>query len=445
MDIEEVLDEIRESGHQRVKFAVTDIDGVLRGKYVHKGKLLEGVESGVGFCDVVFGWDSSDRCYENTRFTGWHSGYPDKKAWIDLSTFRNIPWENEQPFFLADFERSNLEVCPRTLLKKVISKSEKMGFRPMMAQEYEWFNFQETPQSLHDKAFTNLVPLTPGMFGYSILRTSQNAGYINELLQYMDKLQVPIEGLHTETGPGVYEGCILYSEALEAADRAVIFKTAVKEIAAKHHLMASFMAKWRADLPGCGGHIHQSLWTGSDKNAFFSGEGLSTIGKHYLAGLLHCLPDIMPIFAPTVNSYKRLVKGTWAPINVSWGHDNRTTAFRVINGSKRSMRIENRVPGADINPYLGMAASLSAGLYGIEHKLELKVEETTGSSYQHKQTEILPHNLYEATIKMKESDVAKEILGEAFIEHFIETRLWEWEQYMSAVTDWEAKRYFEII
>jgi glutamine synthetase len=236
---------------------------------------------------------------------------------------------------------------------------------------------------------------------------------------------------------------------LAAADKAVLFKTAVKEIANKHGIMATFMAKWNENLPGCSGHIHQSLWSkDQSKNLFYSADdeyNMSDLHKHYLAGQLYCLPQILPMYAPTINSYKRLVEGAWAPTTVTWGVDNRTTALRVIHTSEKYTRLETRIPGSDTNPYLAMAAALASGLYGIKNKLPLNIPATTGNGYEDKRNGNLSSNLFEAATIMKNSALAKELFGEAFVDHFTNTRFWEWRQYGKAVTDWELKRYFEII
>ncbi len=231
---ENLVNELKKSPGNRVKVAITDIDGVLRGKYLHKDKFLIASESGFGFCNVVFGWDSADVCYDNGSYTGWHTGYPDALARIDLSTFRHVPWDNQVPFFLGEFEASPgkpLEICPRQLLKKVLARAQSAGFKASCGMEFEWFNFKETPQSFAEKKFSSPEPLTPGMFGYSILRSSLNQPFFAALMEELAAFGIPLEGLHTETGPGVFEAAILYSDALEAADRAVLFKTSVKEIA----------------------------------------------------------------------------------------------------------------------------------------------------------------------------------------------------------------------
>jgi glutamine synthetase len=447
---EHILNEVRNSPHNRVKLAITDTDGILRGKLMRKDKFLSAVESGFGFCDVVFGWDSADVAYDNASFTGWHTGYPDAQARIDLSTFRQVPWDDDVPFFLADFvneKEESLGICPRSLLKTVKAKAEKMGYRAFFSQEFEWFNFREDADSIRERDFVKPQPLTPGMFGYSILRSSQEKEYFNDLFDYMDQFDVPLEGLHTETGPGVYEAAILYDDILKAGDRAVLFKASAKEIAHMHGVMPTFMAKISEELPGCSGHIHQSLWD-DKKNLFHDADGnkgISKLMESYMAGQIACLPYILPMIAPTINSYKRLVEGAWAPTTLTWATDNRTVALRALPGGEKSCRLETRVPGSDTNPYIAMSACLAAGLYGIENNLKLQVPETIGNGYEDKGAGSLPRNLWEATQAMKNSDLPKELFGEDFVNHFVSSREWEWREFSKSVTDWETKRYFEII
>lgn len=436
----------------KVKLAIADIDGVLRGKYVSIEKFASAAEGGFGFCDVVFGWDMNDAAYDNTVFTGWHTGYPDTLVHLDLATLRKIPWENDVAFVLGDCavqgNGAHL-ICPRQLLKKITAECYSLGFTPFFSQEFEWFNFQETPQSIEEKNFNDLKPLTPGMFGYSLLRGSYRSDFMDALFSQLTSFDVPLEGLHTETGPGVYEAAIAYAEILEAADRAVLFKTAVKEIASKLGITATFMAKISESLPGCSGHVHQSLWNADKSSNLFYDEQdpelMSTLMRSYIAGQLKCLPEILPMIAPTVNSYKRLVEGAWAPTTLTWAVDNRTVALRSLPAGKKSCRLETRVVGSDTNPYLAMAACLAAGLYGIKNRLTLDQPSTKGNGYNEKQFGVLPASLGEATSIMRSSALAKELFGETFVAHFAATREWEWRQYAKAVTDWEKKRYFEII
>ncbi len=449
-NIDKIIEEVKAYPGKKVKVAITDIDGVLRGKVIHVDKFLSVLEGGFGFCSVVFGWDSGDICYDNTKFAGWHNGYPDSEAFIDLNTFRSVPWDSDMPFFLADFQgpkEKGLSVCPRTLLRKVKKECEDLGFKSSFAQEFEWFNFRENSEDINDQSFHRPEPITRGMFGYSMLRSSQNKEFFNDLFDYMTQFKVPIEGIHTETGPGVYEAAIVYNDILESADRATLFKACSKEIAHLHGIIPTFMAKWSDDYPGCGGHLHQSLWK-DGKNVFFDEKAtdkMSETMKSYMAGILHCLPQILPMYAPTINSFKRLVPGAWAPTTLTWAKDNRTVALRALPGSEKSTRMELRVVGSDVNPYLAMAASLASGMYGVKNKLSLDVKETIGNGYEDLSNGILPEDLYKATSIMKKSELAFELFGSDFVEHFTATREWEWKQYANSITDWELKRYFEII
>ncbi len=483
-----LLQQLAERQTEKVRLAIADVDGVLRGKVISFDKFRSIAEKGFGFCDVVFGWDAADQAYDNATFTGWHTGYPDAVAVVDPATFRLVPWENGLPMLLADFRVAGeaggsagsgagvgeaaaasaagggeaaagsaagggeavLPVCPRGLLKKVIGEAAGLGYKAFFSQEFEWFNFIANPAAAAPiRTLADLQPLSKGMFGYSILRASQNSDYFNDLFDSLKKFGVPLEGLHTETGPGVYEAAITYADALEAADRAVLFKTGVKEIAHRHGVLPTFMAKISEDLPGCSGHVHQSLWSADGKaNLFYDGAAsnkMSALMESYIAGQLHCLPYILPMYAPTVNSYKRLVEGAWAPTTLTWAVDNRTTALRALPGGAASTRLETRVVGSDSNPYLAMAACLASGLYGVKNKLKLTTFATVGSGYANKANGVLPRNLWEATQAMKASPLAAELFGADFTDHFIRTREWEWRQFSRVVTDWEVKRYLEII
>jgi glutamine synthetase len=415
---------------RRVKVGCVDTDCTLRGKYISLEKFQS---ASIGFCDVLFGWDIADALYDNATFTGWHTGYPDGKCQIDLDTFRVIPWEPGTAFFLLDFEA---EISPRAVFRRVL---ERAPFTPYFAAEFEFFLFRETAESLREKSYRNLTPLTPGMFGYSVLRASQNSGLMIDLLDQLSGFGIPIEGLHTETGPGVYEAAIAVEQGLAAADRAALFKTAVKEIAAKHGAIPTFMAKVNSNLPGSSGHLHQSLWKDGE-NLFTSGvEGL--MGS-YIAGLVEFMPELMAIFCPTINSYKRTVPGVWAPVNATWGIDNRTTAVRAIPSAGKGARVELRLTGADINPYLAMAASLAAGLEGIARRLKPPAPLIDAYSSD---AAPLPRSLGDATRLLETSQVARDWLGDAFVDHYVATRDWEVRQFAKAVTDWELARYLESI
>jgi len=446
---EMTLDElrIRFEDHQirRVKLGVTDIDGVLRGKYISLDKFFSAAKSELGFCDVIFGWDIGDVLYDNVQLTGWHTGYPDAPAKIDLSTFRLIPWEPGTAFFLMDMYLKTGEphpASPRQVLRKVLAEAARRGHKVCFAAEYEFWLFDETAASLREKGFRNLKPVSPGMFGYSVLRASQNQQLVIDLMELLAGFNIPLEGFHTETGPGVYEAAIAVDTGLAAADKAVLFKTAVKEICARHGVTPTFMAKWNAELPGSSGHIHQSLWT--DRNLFHeAGGGMSEVMRQYINGMVENLPDVMAMICPTINSYKRTVPGAWAPVNATWAVDNRTTAVRAIPGGAKSARVELRLSGADMNPYLAMAASLAAGLEGVE--LGAEPPDATVNGYEAGGPGRLPGSLAEASRLFRTSEFTRKWFGDAFVDHFAATREWEVRQFEKAVTDWELGRYLESI
>jgi len=437
---------------KRVKVGGFDVDSVLRGKYLSLDKFWSVVEGGFGFCDVIFGWDIGDVCYDNTLVTGPKSGYPDIHAFVDIDSFRLLPNEPHTAGFLLDFRGQDGKAhpaCPRSLLKRVVARAEASGFSPLFGAEFEFWVFKETPESMRDKRYQALTPLSPGMFGYSWLRTGQHKDFVHALLDACERFDIVIEGFHTETGPGVYEVAIKYAPALLAADQAALFKTLAKQVASELGLVVTFMAKWNADLPGSSGHLHQSLWDSTlHKNLFADAKGahgLSLLGRHYLGGLVLGMAELTALYAPTINSYKRYVPGVWAPLTASWGVENRTTAVRYIGGGGgASTRFEHRQPAADINPYIAMATGLGSGLYGIDHAIEPPAA-TTGDASGDTVGTPLPRSLEGAVELLKRSELARAVLGAPFVDHYVLTREWEVRQYAKSVSDWELKRYFESI
>lgn len=447
--IEQAKSIVHERNLTHVKVGLFDLDGVMLGKYMSREKFFQALDKGFSFCDVILGWDTKDKLYDNSKFTGWHTGYPDTSVKILPHTCRELPFEQGQLLFIAEFEGKAEALCPRALLQRVVKKAHDMGFIPFAAFEYEFFLFNETPQSIREKGFKDLKPITPDFFGYSILRNSVHAELYQQMLSLAEEMDFPIEGLHTETGPGVIEAALAVDEAQSAADKAALFKTFLKVWAQRQQMMATFMAKWSEDYPGQSGHIHLSLQHHDGRSAFFAPNekyNMSTTQAHFLAGLQALMPELLAMFAPTVNSYTRLIPGYWAPTDATWGVENRTTALRVIPGSESSQRIEYRVGSADANPYLALAAALASGLYGIEHELPLQ-DEVRGNAYEqsHLTSNALPRSLNEAAYRLKQSEAAKMLFGEDFVEHFALTREWEEREFRRHITDWELDRYFEII
>ena len=372
MDSEAILKAL--DGATKVKLGAFDIDAVLRAKYVSVSKFKSALEKGLGFCDVVFGWDMADALYDNVSYTGWHTGYPDAHAKIERDTLRRIPWENDTPFFLMDFYQADgapLFVSPRQALRRVIERADGMGYAVKAGFEFEFFVFQESHHTLNEADHRDLVPLSYGMYGYSATRTSRDQGLVHQLMDELRDFDCGIEGFHTETGPGVYEAALSADTALAAADKAALFKQSVKEIAAQHGCTVTFMAKPNAKMPGCSGHVHQSLMDDTGANLFAGAPGeLSELAMQYVAGQVKHMPELTSLFAPTVNSYKRFVPGTWAPVRATWGMENRTCALRAITGpGKGAVRVEYRAAGADQNPYLALAAGILSGLTGVSEKL----------------------------------------------------------------------------
>ncbi len=449
-------------GIRRIKVGGFDVDGVLRGKYMSLDKFWSSVEKGFGFCDVIFGWDIADQLYDNAKVTGWKTGYPDAQARIDTSTFRVLPYAPDTAHFLVDFhlpDGTPHPACPRNLLKRVDAQARQQGYIAKFAAEFEFWIFRETPESLYEKNFDNLQPLSPGMFGYSWVREAQHQDLLHEILDTFDAYNIPIEGLHTETGPGVWEACLCYDDVLAAADKAALFKTTLKQICFRHGLSVTFMAKWNMSLPGSSGHLHQSLWSVDGKNNVFASSdgGLSEIGKQYLGCMVALAPELTAFYSPFINTYKRYVPGVWAPLNASWGVENRTCAARVIPGPGASAaRIEWRQTASDINPYVAMATCLASGLYGIEHKSVLP-SETKGDATADAKAPSLPTTLRQAVGLLQKSTTAPQVLSKAFVDHYTRTRNWECRQHeqsagvgtddqdLQPVSEWELRRYFEAV
>jgi glutamine synthetase len=292
---------------------------------------------------------------------------------------------------------------------------------------------------------------------YVISQSSADDQLLGRIARMMRDHGVEIEGYNREHGPGMYELNIHYGNALTAGDRTMLFKTGVKEICYQMGLSATFMAKWNDQEDGSSGHSHMSLWDRNlEHNVFWDDaaeEHMSKTMRHFLAGVLNKLPEFMVLYAPVINSYKRYIEGTWAPLNTTWGMDNRTCSVRIINNSRRAIRIENRVPGADANFYLVFSAMLASGLYGIERQLELP-ERLSGNAYDSTviaralaegNIQSLARNLTDAIHAFESSEVAKEFMGTDFVEHFVTTRKWEVQEYEKAVTNWDRRRYFELV
>jgi glutamine synthetase len=441
---------VRAGANEHVKIGVFDIDGLLRGKFMHRDKFAHALADGFGFCDVVLGWDSDDQLYDNTQMTGWDTGWPNALVRVVPETGRQIPFEDGRWLFLAEFTGDAEAVCPRGLLHRVLARADKMGYRVNAAFEYEFFVFLETPHSIRDKNYRDLKPIAPGNTGYSLLRTGALGDFYSDILDICTAIDIPLEGVHEEMGPGVIEAAITVTDGLAAADRAALFKTIIKILAQRRGLIATFMAKWSSQQAGQSGHIHLSLTRKADGIAAFHNpnteNSINDTMRYFIGGQQNLMPEMTVLAAPTVNSYSRLVPDQWAPTEASWGMDNRTCALRVISGGPESQRVEYRVPGSDANPYLALAAAIASGLHGIEQEIA-PTAPVTGNAYEAEwSTELsLPRSLSDATTTFSQSAIARDWFGDTFVDHFAATRDWEVRSFAKYVTDWELARYFELI
>lgn len=445
--------EYRSRGVSRVKLGLTDLDGVIRGKYVSLEKFEGLLSSGGGFCDCVLGWDVNDQLYDRGTFTGWHTGFPDASFRLLVNTERWLADEG-CPYFIGEFTAPDggaHPLCPRSRLKSVLDRLEDAGLSLLCGFEYEFFVFEETPHGIREKGYRNLRPLTPGNFGYSVLRATAEAELFGGLMDYCLALDCALEGLHCETGPGVWEAALHPRPGVEAADQAALFKTFSKAFFQQRQCMATFMAKWSMSYPGQSGHYHFSFLDGEGDNRFHDPadeHGMSELQRFAVGGLVRYLPELLVLLAPTINSYTRLVPGAWAPTGATWGIENRTAAVRVIPGGPKRQHVECRVPGADTNPYLVAAAVTAAALAGIEARME-PPPPVSGNAYELDDAlagELrFPRTLEAAADALEGSELARRVLGESFVDHFVMSRRFECAEYGRHLNDWQLGRYFEII
>jgi len=436
--------------HDFVKVGVFDLDGIFRGKFMHREKFLGALETGFGLCDVVLGWDVNDQLYDNSTHTGWHTGFPDASVRIIPESGRQIPMEDDCWLFIGEFVDDAAQLCPRNVLKRVLARAAEMGFGTKAGFEYEFFVFHETPESLRAKHHQDLVPVAPGNTGYSMLRQTSLSSFYRDLFELCGAMNMPLEGLHEEMGAGVMEAALIANDGLNAADQAALFKTYAKAHAQAHGMMATFMAKWSAQEAGQSGHIHLSLTDSNGMGNAFHDAGadghINDTMRHFIGGQRALMPEFTALFAPTVNSYRRLVPGLWAPTAASWGVDNRTCALRIIPGNAKSSRVEHRLPGADTNPYLALAAAIASGLHGVENKID-PGDPVTGNAYESALAvdRQLPRVLEDAGQLFAKSKVARDWFGDTFVDHFASSRDWEAREARKHVSDWELSRYFELI
>lgn len=432
----------------RADFAMlgyVDLDGLMRGKFVSAEKLASIAQKGSAMCSVVLGWDSRDGLYDNA-YTGWDSGFADDAVRLAPKTRRRLP--DGRDFHLLEFTGKGADLCPRRLAGRVVARGAEMGYGLRAGFEYELYAFRETAHSALAKGYRGLVPFSPTTGGYSVLRMMSNGDLFDGLMQLSRDLDTPLEGIHPEAGEGAMEFALAPCDGIAAADRAAIFKSFSKGWGQREGLMLCYMAKPVEGLPGCGGHLHMSLWQG-DTPAFWDAEAadhLSPTARHFIGGQQKYMPELLAMLAPTINAFTRLAPGFWAPTAATWGFDNRTCALRAVGDGPKSLRVEHRPAAADANPYLVLAAALASGLAGIEDAIE-PTEPTRCNAYEAALPAALrlPDSLTEAAVRLRGSQMARDWFGDRFVDHYATSREAEVAACRAAVSDWELNRYFEMI
>jgi glutamine synthetase len=454
LTVESLRQQIASGAIDTVVVAFPDLQGRPVGKRVTGPFFLEHVlEHGIEVCDYLLAVDVDMDPLPGYRFANWDSGYGDMKAVIDADTIRPLPWLEGSALVLCDLltmEGEPVEVSPRQILRRQLERAAGRGLVVKCATELEFYLFRESFEEAAAKGWQDLSPHADTIEDYQLLQTSRDEYIIGRIRNEMLQAGIPIEFSKGEAGRGQHEINVTYGDGLEVADRHVVFKNGVKEIAAQHGRAATFMAKWSMDSVGSSCHLHTSLWDAASGAALMAGDAgdddpsdLTVVGRQFLAGQLHAGRQLAWCFAPYVNSYRRYVPGSWAPTALVWGDDNRTCGFRVVgHGSGR--RVENRVPGADVNPYLALAAAIAGGLWGIEHGLTLEPG-FVGNAYEAGDVPRIPTTLVEAIAELESSEVAAEAFGPDVHHHLVNTARQEWSKANQVVTDWELARNFERI
>jgi glutamine synthetase len=454
--VDEVRRSIRDHDIEVVIAGTADLNGIFRGKRVPAERFLDRPLHPVHVSDYFWIMDTEENVIPpdvapEGWWPSWDTGFADVAPIPRLETFRIAPWLERTAIVLTEHRFRDgrlIEFSPREVLRHLVARAQEKGVRGKLAAELEFSLYRNSEASLEEDGYRceALVPLNPRLGAYGIYRGSTDEHIIRPLAAHVQALGIPIEYWNPEGAAGQYEVNIVYADTLEAADRAFLFKHAVKEIAQQHGLLATFMAKV---LPGFGQscHVHASLWSDDDQPLMWdetAPDRLSQAGRHAIGGSLATLRDFTLLFCPNVNSYKRLGPDTAAGSTVSWGIENRTAGIRILNDEPHGCRIENRVPGGDANPYLVMAGVLAGMLYGIENKIE-PPEPHAGNAARDPDVEPLPMSLESAIAAFESSEVAKEYLGPEFVRVFAASRRWELEWFRAGVTDWEIRRYLQFL
>ena len=433
-----------------VVMAFPDLFGRLVGKRTTGRFFLERVaDHGTENCDYLIACDIENNPVPGYRFASYDKGYGDMVARADWSAAWLVPWVEKTALVICDVHdvSSNdiIAEAPRSILRAQVDAAARLGFRPMIGSEIEFFLFDTSYSDANAGGYRDLKPAGDWVQDYHVVQTTRDEPVIGAIRRGLEAAGVPVEFTKGEAGRGQHEINLDYTDALAMADRNVLYKTAAKEIAAQHGKSATFMAKYDFAETGSSCHVHSSLWSLDGARALFHDEathGASALFRHYLAGLLATAREFSLLWAPTINSYKRFQPGSWAPTGVAWGVDNRTLGFRQV-GHGSSLRIENRVPGADANSYLAFAGVLGGGLHGIRHELPLE-DAFVGNGYEAELPRI-PSSLVEAIELWRGSAAAREVFGDDVHHHVLVMAEAEWRAFNKTVTDWERRRYFELI
>jgi glutamine synthetase len=427
-----------------------DMFGRLTGKRFHAEYFVDSAHAESHACNYLLANDIDMEPVPGYRAANWASGYGDFVMKPDLSTLRRIPWLSRTALVLADVQdhhHRDVPHSPRAILKRQCERLQARDLRAFCASELEFYLFQETYDAAREKHYAGLRTASPYIEDYQILSTTKVEDVMQAMRNGLHEAGIPVENSKGEWAPGQHELNVRYADALTMADRHVIMKNGMKEIALQHGQAITFMAKWRYDLAGSSCHVHTSLWDREGREALFhdpeSPRGMSRLMRQFLAGQLAYAADITWFLAPYVNSYKRFQQsGTFAPTRILWSDDNRTAGFRLCGAGTRSIRAECRIGGADLNPYLAFAALLAAGLAGIEEGLDLP-DPHDGDGYGAADLPEIPNTLRAAIARMEDSAMLRQALGDDVIEHYLHTARWEQKEYDRRITDWELARGFE--
>lgn len=444
---------VESTGARHVQIGFVDHSGQLRGKYISKEKFLKALDGGIAMTRNLAAVDFTDIIYSIEGLTHNGGGFGDALARIVPESCREIPWEapDRNLFFLIEHQDEAGAYDARRLCQAQIDRAAAMGFEVCFSGEFEFRVFNETPQSLQAKDYRNLELITPVSNYLGVMRQTVLSDFFASLTNAIEHINIPVEAAHLELAAGFAEIVLAYGKGMHAADNAVLFKTFAKAFALRESKIISFMARYDPDSDGSSCHLHTSL-RGKDGACLFhdpsAPDGISDTMRFFIGGMERRMPELLLMMAPNINSFKRYVPGIFAPVASSWGIDNRTTSLRAILGSPSAQRVENRVPGADCNPYLAVSAMLAAGLWGIENRVQpnAAVEGSIYDSLDQIAPEFrFPETFDEAIRRFGNSEFAKVQFGEEFVRIFAANRAEHAAEYRRTVTDWELRRYLELV